>query len=213
MNTNPNPFKVLPLFLLLLCGSTLSANIAHKLNPVWTRMADLFGEYGSVESAEFSPDSQFIATGSKYDNTVRVFRTVDGHLIWTVQLPAEIERVAWTGDGRQVTSVSEDRVFRVFNAEDGSTLHEKLHTAPMDSLALSNNGRLMAVGQEHKNESSKGKGDGTAPVVLYDTRTWEEVLRVDQRTTANEIAFTPEDSHFIVVGFHNFKSGILKRVS
>ena len=95
--------------LMRLCGSICiigfmsvapsAANEDHQLTRVWSRMADVMGEFGSVESAEFSPDSEFIATGTKYDNNVRVFRTVDGVMQWQRELPAEIERVAWNGDG------------------------------------------------------------------------------------------------------------------
>jgi hypothetical protein len=33
------------------------------LNRVWARLADLNGELGSVESAQFSPDGRFIVSG------------------------------------------------------------------------------------------------------------------------------------------------------
>ena len=49
-----------------------------SLNLVWARLADVNGEEGSIESAEFSPDSRFIVTGSKFDNQVIMWRTSDG---------------------------------------------------------------------------------------------------------------------------------------
>ncbi len=180
--------------------SETQANEDHALNRVWSRLADLMGEFGSVESAEFSPDSRFIVTGSKYDNTVRVFRTVDGVMQWRTPLPAEIERVAWTAEGTQVVSVSEDHFMRVIDGDSGRIEKEIRHGNGMDSLALSHDGRLMAVGEEMIGDSTGAPTEKQTPVVLYDTRTWEEVRRVDQRATANEISFSPDDTRFVVVG-------------
>ena len=70
------------------------------LNPVWSRIADIYGEAGSIESAEFSRNSRYIVTGSKFDNTVIMWRTSDGFEVWRQTLPQEIERVAWSPDGK-----------------------------------------------------------------------------------------------------------------
>ena len=188
---------------LILSASFLSAPLMaqvsedHSLNRVWTRMADIMGEYGSVESAELSPNSEFIVTGSKYDNTVRAWRTEDGFMLWKTTLPAEIERVAWTADNETVVSVSEDHYMRVIDAATGEILKEIQHDYGLDSAALSRSGKLMAIGEEMRAGSEE---KGATNVVLYDTETWEEVLKVDQVTTANEIDFTPDDRYFVVVG-------------
>lgn len=169
----------------------------HSLNRVWTRMADIMGEYGSVESAELSPNSEFVITGSKYDNTVRAWRTEDGFMLWKTTLPAEIERVAWTADNKTVVSVSEDHYMRVIDAKTGEILKEIQHDYGLDSAALSRGGTLMAIGEEMRAGTAK---KGATNVVLYDTETWQEVMKVDQETTANEIDFTPDDKYFVVVG-------------
>ncbi|MEM9587761.1 MAG: PQQ-binding-like beta-propeller repeat protein [Planctomycetota bacterium] len=185
------------------CPLALMANEDHALNRVWSRMADISGEFGSVESAEFSPDSGRIVTGTKYDNTVRVWRTEDGAMLWKTELPAEIERVAWTADGKTVVSVSEDQYLRVIDASNGEVVREIKHGNGMDSLALSPDGRIMAVGEE-----LRGGQTGAAvevPVILYDTQTWQEIRRVDQTDTANEIDFTPDGKRFVVVGAGHFR--------
>ena len=176
------------------------SNEDHQLNHVWSRIADLRGEFGSVESAEFSPDSQYIATGTKYDNTVRVFRTVDGVMQWQLQLPAEIERVAWDKQGGQLVSVSEDHWMRVIDARSGKIVKEIKHGNGMDSLALSSDGKIMAVGEEMRGESTGDRSTKSTPVILYDTSNWEEIRRFDQRATANEISFSSDDRYFAVVG-------------
>ena len=175
------------------------ANVGHQLNHVWSRLADLNGEFGSVESVEFSPDSSQLVSGTKYDNSVRAWRTEDGTLLWRTILPAEIERVAWTADSRFVVSVSEDRYMRVIDAKTGVIVREILRGNGMDSLSLSPDGKLMAVGEE---ATLAGDGSSSAPVVLYDTTSWEERLTVDHEVVANEIDFHPDGSRFVVVG-HN----------
>ncbi|MEM9839337.1 MAG: WD40 repeat domain-containing protein [Pseudomonadota bacterium] len=99
-----------------------AGNGTLALSKVWSWIADVNGEFGSVESAEFSPDGQFIVTGTKFDNTVRVFKVTDGTEIWIAEVPQEIERVAWTRDGKRVAAVSQDAMMRVFDARNGRVL-------------------------------------------------------------------------------------------
>lgn len=162
------------------------------LNQVWSRLADVNGELGSVESAEFSPDSQYIVTGTKFDNTVRVFRTSDGAQMWVTQVPQEIERVAWTQDSRYVVSVSEDFMMRVIDAETGDIIKEIKHDAGIDGLASSNDGRYMVSGEEH----TKGKGFAK----VYSTEDWSLLHAVNHGDTVNEIDFTADDKYFVTSG-------------
>ncbi|MCG8442353.1 MAG: hypothetical protein MI723_11140 [Caulobacterales bacterium] len=163
------------------------------LNQVWSRLADINGELGSIESAEFSPDSERIVSGSKFDNTVRMFRTADGHQLWRVEVPQEIERVAFTRDGAYVASVSEDFMMRVFDADTGELITEYEHEDGIDSLAASHDGRFMVSGQE------RGP-DGTGPVRVFSTEDWSLVRTVLHGDTVNEIDFTSDDRLMASVG-------------
>ncbi|MGH9902218.1 MAG: hypothetical protein ACRD68_10470, partial [Pyrinomonadaceae bacterium] len=60
------------------------------LTLVWMRLGDINGEAGAIEGAEFSPDNRFIVTGSKYDNQLIMWRTIDGAVVWQHTLDAEI---------------------------------------------------------------------------------------------------------------------------
>ena len=175
-----------------LLAPTAHAGGELALNHVWSRMADIYGEPGSVESAEFSPDGNYIVTGSKFDFTVRVFRVADGHQMWMRTVPDEIERVAWTGDGGQVVSASEDFMLRVFDAASGEVVADYKHDNGIDGLALSVDGRYMVSGQE--------RVDGVGPARVFDTRTWEVAATLEHPGTVNEIDFSSDGKYMATVG-------------
>ena len=155
---------IISIFVLILlwCNETLAQEkleYSLRLEPVWSRVADVLGEAGSIESAEFSPDGRFIVSGSKYDNSVIMWRTSDGAELWRQYTKHEIERVGWSGDGKYVASCSEDRLATVFDAKSGDILLKLEHEQGIDGLTWSKNGNLLATGEEH-GESVNGSTDG-----------------------------------------------------
>ncbi len=167
------------------------------LNPVWTRVADVYGEAGSIESAEFSKDGRYIVSGSKFDNTVIMWRTSDGFEMWRQTLPQEIERVAWSPDGKYVASCSEDFLVRVFKAEDGELVMELRHEQGIDALDWSHNGRWLASGEEyHDDEDGVRRGYLT----LFNMPEGTVHKRYDFGTTMNEVDFTLDDKYILAAG-------------
>ncbi|MEM7659406.1 MAG: hypothetical protein AAF399_25025 [Bacteroidota bacterium] len=83
-------------------------NYQLRLEPVWARVADAMGELGSVESVEFSPDGKYLVSGTKFDNSVIMWRTSDGTELWRKYAAQEVERVGWSADGQYVAAGSED---------------------------------------------------------------------------------------------------------
>lgn len=162
------------------------------LNHVWSRMADLYGELGSVESAEFSPDSKYIVSGTKFDYSVRVFRTVDGEQMWEHILPQEIERVAWTRDGKYVCSVSEDGMLNVFDVASGKIVFSHEHKNGIDGLSASHDGRFMVTGRE--------RVDGKGISKVFDTKDWSLVTEIPHPGTVNELDFSSDDKYLAAVG-------------
>ena len=106
-----------------------------SLNLVWARLADVNGEEGSIESAEFSPDSRFIVTGSKFDNQVIMWRTSDGTEMWRREIPEEIENVIFSPDGKWIASISEDFMLNLFRASDGHLDWSYERTQGIDGIA------------------------------------------------------------------------------
>ena len=118
------------------------------LRLIWARVADLNGELGSVECAEFSPDGRWIATATKYGNDISVWRVADGALVWSAKAEQEVERVAFSPDGKLLVAGGEDDQLRIFNAADGELLRSIPHSSGIDSLRWSPDGAMLATGEE-----------------------------------------------------------------
>lgn len=177
----------------LLVAAPVQAGGTLGLNHVWSRIADLNGELGSVESAEFSPDGQHIVAGTKFDYTVRVFRVADGHQVMFRQLAQEIERVAWTMDGRYVASVSEDGLLQVFDAmAGGDPVFTYEHENGIDGLAASPDGRFLATGRE--------RVDGIGVIRIFSTTDWSLIEEIEHPGTVNEIDFSADGRMMASVG-------------
>lgn len=98
-----------------------------RLEPVWSRVADALGEAGSVESAEFSPNGKYIISGTKFDNSVVMWRTSDGTELWRQYTKQEIERASWSSDNQYVAACSEDFLVTVYEAKTGEVVKEIEH--------------------------------------------------------------------------------------
>ncbi len=169
------------------------------LNKVWTRLADVYGEEGSVESVEFSPDSSKLVSGTKFDNSVIVWRTSDGTELWRRYVAQEVERVAWSRDGKIVVACSEDYKLTFFDAATGEVRKEIEEDAGIDGLAFSKDGRFLVSGAE-KSEDANGNQHGWVRVyAMPDARLIE---KLDFGTTVNEIDFSHDGAYLMAVG-HN----------
>ncbi len=171
-----------------------------RLEPVWSRVADVLGEAGSVESVEFSPDNKYLVSGTKYDNSVIMWRMSDGQELWRSYTKAEIERVGWSAGGKYVAACSEDFLVTVFNAKDGS-IHKILpHKEGIDGLTWSNKGYLLATGEEVTETTDKQKHGW---IRLFDMETEKEIKKLDFGNTVNRLVFTQDDQYLLAVG-HGF---------
>ena len=177
----------------LLSRSSIYAGDKLGLTLVWTRVADVNGEAGSVESAEFSPDGRFVVTGSKFDNQVIMWRTSDGAELWRQTVNEEIERVGWSPDGQWVASVSEDFLLRLFRASDGKLDWTYEHTQGIDALTWSHHGKWLTTGEEEAD-------DGQYKVRVFEMPKKRLLHTVNHTGDVNCVHYSPDDQYLLSAG-------------
>lgn len=158
------------------------------LQLMWSRVADINGEAGAIESAEFSPDGHYIISGAKYDNTLILWRALDGTVVWRQVLDDEVERAGFSPDGEFVVSCGEDEMLRLWNASTGEHIKAIALDAAVDGMAFSPDGKLMITGKEG------GK------VQAWKMPEMELAGTIQTAGTVNSIVFTADGEHFFTGG-------------
>ncbi len=161
------------------------------LQLIWSRVADVYGEAGAVETAGFSPDGLRIVTGSKYDHALMVWRTHDGTVVWRQQLEDEIERADFSPDGQYVVSAGEDESLSLWRADDGSFVRSTPLDAAVDGMAFSPDGSVLVTGKESGN------------VQAWSMPEMELIGEVDTGDVVNDIVFASDGKHFYTGGHPN----------
>ncbi len=110
---------------------------------------------GTVDSAEFGPDSRRVLTAS-HDGSSAVWDARTGErLTPLMEHELRLYQACFSPDGKLAATASEDRTARIWNAADGSPLTAPLeHDGPVFTVEFSPDGRLLATASE----------DGTARV-------------------------------------------------
>lgn len=187
----------------LLPAQTYYPDNSLRLQPVWSRVADAFGEAGSVESVEFSPNAKKIVSGTKFDNSIVMWRTSDGTELWRKYAKAEIERVGWSADGKYVASCSEDFLVQIWEAETGKLVQELPHTQGIDGLAWSTKGNWLVTGEEEIKTKENGKKIVKGWIRVFEIPSGKVLHKIDVGGTTNEVMFT-EDNRLMVAAGHGF---------
>jgi WD40 repeat protein len=164
---------------------------------VWTAAADPRGEAGTSETAEFSPDGQFIVSGGG-DGKLRLWRVSDGSLVWEGvywdgsldDKQGEIEAVFFSPDGEQIAASGNTDGIKIYRASDGSLL-SALEGDGADGIAFSPDGRFFAAPSQGNNSQVK----------MYDPDNWSLRYgdRISHRRDINSIDFT-QDSQYVLSG-------------
>ncbi len=161
------------------------------LQPLWTRLGDVHGEVGAVESAEFSPDGRLIVSGGKYDNSLVVWRTIDGTVMWRHELDDEIERAGFSPDGKYVVSAGEDETLKLWDVAGGELLDSIPLDAAVDGMAFTPDGTMLVTGKE---------GGAVQGWSFPDMK----LLRsIDVRGTVNSVTFTRDGELMALAGHPN----------
>jgi len=119
----------------------------------------LEGHTDGVDSVAFSPNGQFLVSGS-YDNSVRLWNIDSGEQVQMLEGHTnDVSSVAFSPDGQFLVSGSRDKSVRLWNIDSGEQVQVlEGHTDGVDSVAFSPNGQFLV------SESSGFRGDNTKRV-------------------------------------------------
>lgn len=106
----------------------------------------------------------------------------------------------WSADGTRIISMGVDKTVRVFDPK-GTQLGLMHHSSSLDfsSLALSNNGKLIA----------SGSVDGT--IMLWDAANFQLLKKLEVKTDYEtaKIIFTPDDKYLITINSTGYNGSLL----
>ena len=103
--------------------------------------------FGLINDLTLSPDGQLMAVGTT-DGQIRVWRTVDGQALQTLQGHTHwVTSVCFSPDGQTLASGSEDQTIRLWNVASGQALQTfQGHTGWVTSVCFSPDGQTLASG-------------------------------------------------------------------
>jgi WD40 repeat protein/tRNA A-37 threonylcarbamoyl transferase component Bud32 len=106
---------------------------------------------GYVRAAAFSPDGQFVLTGS-FDRTARLWQTNTGKLLATWPHPDRVYAVAFSPDGKTAATGSRDGTVRLWDPATGQPLPREpmRHRDEVTTVAFSPDGQTLLTGSRDK---------------------------------------------------------------
>jgi WD40 repeat protein len=145
---------------------------------------------GVISTLTFSPDGQYVATGSN-DTTARVFEVTTGKEVARVSHNSTVASVSFSPNGQYVVTGSVDRTVRIFEPIRGDVFRLN-HNDKVQGIVFSADGQY-AMSRSH--DTSDGH---RASARVFEVSTGKEVYRFDDKDALEALAFSP-DARYVIL--------------
>jgi WD40 repeat protein len=134
-------------------GALVATGGQGALVRIWTvegeHVRDLAGFGALAVDVSWSPDGERLVSGSN-DGTARVWSIKDGKLLFTFRMgTGQVRGVSWSRSGDLIATGQRTKLY-VWNASDGSRIHEVDVSHGAHAVAFSPDGALVAAGNGGK---------------------------------------------------------------
>ena len=159
--------------------NTQNASIIHSLE----------GHSRPVSSVTYSPDGNFIASGSR-DNTIKIWNAQNASIIHSLEGHSDwVLSVSYSPDGRFIASGGRDFTVKIWNAQNTSLIHTlEGYGGSVTSVSYSPDGRFIASGSSDKT------------VKVWDVENASLIHSFDGHTSSVHSVIYSPDGRFIASG-------------
>ncbi len=156
----------------------------------------LHGHTSRANSIAFSPDGEFLASGS-LDATVRVWRVADGLPVADLREHKQtVKEIAYSPDGTLLASAGEDGFIHLWNTKDWSQAGSlELDGEPFTQVAFSPDGKMLATGSRSLEEVNSW---GNVAIWNLSDKSVIRKFRASETWDVFDLAFSPDSGKLVV---------------